>query len=75
MGGGASGSRMVHTLCIGVRATLGGPYDGREITHPTDPDVIVLGYEGIIGVQARPIASRGHISGEVLAVKGDRVGL
>jgi hypothetical protein len=45
---------MVHTLCIGVRATLGGPRDGREITHPTDPDVIVLGYEGIIGGQARP---------------------
>jgi hypothetical protein len=59
-----------------VRATLGGPRDGREITHPTDPDVvIVLGYEGIIGGQARPIASRDHIRGAVLAVKGDRVGL
>jgi hypothetical protein len=45
---------MVHTLCIGVKATLGGPRDGREITHPTDPDVIVLGYEGIIGAQERP---------------------
>jgi hypothetical protein len=66
---------MVHTLCIGVRATLGGPYDGREITHPTDPDVIVLGYEGIIGGQARPIASRDHIRGGVLALKGDRVGI
>ena len=63
------------TLCIGVRATLGGPCDGREITHSTALDVIVLGYEGIIGGQARPIASRGHISDEVLAVKGDRVGL
>ena len=59
------------TLCIGVRATLGGPYDGRETTHPTAPDV-VLGYEGIIGGQERPLASRGHIRGGVLAVKGAR---
>ncbi len=58
------------TLCIGVRATLGGPYDGREITHPTAPNVIVPGYEGIIGGQERRLASRGHIRGGVLAVKG-----
>jgi hypothetical protein len=58
-----------------VRATLGGLRDGREITHPTDPDVIVQGYEGIIGGQARPLASRDHIRGAVLALKGDRVGL
>jgi hypothetical protein len=63
------------TLCLGVKATLGGPCDGREITHPTAPDVIVLGYEGIIGGQARPLASRGHIRSAVLALKGDRVGL
>ena len=63
------------TLGIGVRATLGGPRDGREITHPTAPDVIVLGYEGIIGGQERPLASRGHIRGGVLAVKGARDGL
>ena len=63
------------TLCIGVRATLGGPYDGREITHPTAPHYIVLGYEGIIGGQERPLASRDYIRGGVLAVKGDRVGL
>ena len=63
------------TLCIGVRATLGGPRDGREITHPTDPDVIVLGYEGIIGGQAHPLDSRDHIRSAVLALKGDRVGL
>ena len=63
------------TLCIGVRATLGGPCDGREITHSTALDVIVLGYEGIIGGQARPPASLGHIRGAVFALKGDRVGL
>jgi hypothetical protein len=49
--------------------------DGQEITHPTDPDVIVLGYEGIIGGQERPIASRSHIRSAVLALKGERVGL
>jgi len=43
---------------------------GREITHPTAPDVIVLGYEGIIGGQERRLASRDHIRGGVLAVKG-----
>jgi hypothetical protein len=37
------------TLCIGVRATLGGPRDGQEITHPTAPYLIDLGYEDIIG--------------------------
>jgi hypothetical protein len=63
------------TLCVGVRSTLGGEYDGREITHPTAPDVIVLGYEGIIGGRERPIASRGHIRDGVLAVKGARDGL
>jgi hypothetical protein len=63
------------TLCIGVRATLGGPYDSREITHPTAPDVVVLGYEGIIGAQERPLDSRGHVRGGVLVVKGVRVGL
>ena len=52
-----------------MRATLGGPCDGREITHSTALDVIVLGYEGIIGGQKRPLASRGHIRGGVLAVK------
>jgi hypothetical protein len=63
------------TLCIGVRATLGGPRDGREINYPTAPDVIVLGYEGIIGAQERPLASRGHMPGGVLAVKGACSGL
>jgi hypothetical protein len=63
------------TLCIGVRATLGGPYDGREITHPTAPDVVVLGYEGIIGGQERPLDSRGHVRGGVLVVKGASYGL
>jgi hypothetical protein len=32
-----------------------------NITYPTAPDVIVLGYEGIIGGQERLLASRGHI--------------
>jgi hypothetical protein len=36
---------------------------GREITHPTAPDVIVLSYEGIIGGQERRLASRDHIRG------------
>ena len=63
------------TLCIGVKVTLRGPRDGREITHPSAPELIVLGYEGIIGGQARPIASRDHIRSAVLALKGDRVGL
>jgi hypothetical protein len=63
------------TLCIGVGATLGGPYDGREITHPTAPNVIVPGYEGIIGGQERPLASRGHIRDGMLVVKGASDGL
>ena len=63
------------TLCIGVKASLGGPYDGREIIHPTTPDVIVLGYEGIIGGQERPLASRDHVHSGVIAVKGARDGL
>jgi hypothetical protein len=46
-----------------------------NITCPTAPDVIVLGYEGIIGGQERPLTSRGHIRGAVLAVRGARVGL
>jgi hypothetical protein len=60
------------TLCIGVRATLGGPRDGREITHPTAPDLIVLGYEDIIGV---PHRLTGPMRGGVFAVKGARHGL
>ena len=52
------------TLCLGVKATLGGPCDGRETTHPTDPDVILPDYEGIIGGQARPLASRGQFAAE-----------
>jgi hypothetical protein len=75
MGGCAGISHGAHCVHIGVRATLGGPCDGREITHPTDPDVILPGYEGIIGGQARPLASLGHIRGAVFALKGDRVGL
>jgi len=60
-----------------VRATLGGPYyDGREITHPTAPDVIVPGYEGIIGGHERPLTSRGHIRhGVIAALKGASDGL
>jgi hypothetical protein len=58
-----------------VRATLGGPRDGREITQPTAPDVVLLGYEGVIGGQEHPLASRGHICGGVLAVNGAGVGL
>jgi hypothetical protein len=63
------------TLCIGVRATLGEPREGPEINYPTAPDVIVLGYEGIIGGQERPLGSRDHIRSGVLAVKGARDGL
>jgi hypothetical protein len=63
------------TLCIGVRATLGEPRDGPEINYPTAPDVIVLGYEGIIGGQERPIAPRDQIRSGVIALKGERVGL
>jgi len=66
---------MVHTVHIGVRASLGGPRNGREIIHPTAPDVILLGYEGIIGGKARPLDSRSHIRGGVLAVKGACDGL
>jgi hypothetical protein len=47
------------TLCIGVRATLEDPLTAENITHPTAPYVIVLGYEDIIGGQQRPLASRG----------------
>ena len=63
------------TLCFGVRATLGGPRDGREITYPSAPDVFVLGYEDIIGGQEYLFASRGHMRGGVLAVKGACSGL
>jgi hypothetical protein len=52
-----------------VRAILRGVRDGRAITHRTASDDFVLGYEGIIGGQKRPLASRGHIRGGVLAVK------
>jgi hypothetical protein len=55
-----------------VRATLGGPRDDREITHPTAPYLIDLGYEGIIGALHR---LTGAIRGAVLAVKGARDGL
>jgi hypothetical protein len=51
------------------------PVTAENITCPTAPDVIVLGYEGIIGGQERPLTSRGHIRGAVLAVRGARVGL
>ena len=65
------------TLSIGVSATLGGPYDGREITHRSAPDVIVRGYEGIIGDHERPLPSRGHIRHGVViaALKGASDGL
>ena len=63
------------TLCIGVKASLGEPRDGREITHPTAPDLIVLGWEGIIGGQERPLASRDHIRSGAFALKGARHGL
>ena len=46
-----------------------------NITYPPAPAVIVLGYEGIIGGQERPLGSRDHIRSGVLAVKGDRDGL
>ena len=49
--------------------------NAKNITHQTTPDFIVLGYEGIIGGQERPIASRGHIRGGVIAVKGASDGL
>jgi hypothetical protein len=64
------------TLCLGVRATLRGSCDGREITHPSAPEVIVRGYEGIIGAQQRPLASRGHIRHAVIVgLKGASDGL
>ena len=50
------------------------PLTAENITHPTAPYLIVLGYEGIIGGQERPIALRGHIRGGVFAVKGARHG-
>ena len=65
---------MVHT----VHRSEGYPgrtRDGREIYYPTAPDVIVPGYEGIIGGQERPLASRGHMRCGVLAVKGGCSGL
>ena len=58
-----------------MRATLGGRYDGREITHPTAPEIIVVGYEGIIGGQERPLASRGYMCSGVIAVMGASDGL
>ena len=64
------------TLSIGVSATLGGAYDGREITHRSAPEVIVRGYEGIIGGHERPLPSRGHIRHAVIAaLKGASDGL
>jgi hypothetical protein len=66
------------TLSIGVSATLGGAYDGREITHRSAPEVIVRGYEGIIiGDHERPLPSRGHIRHAVViaALKGASDGL
>jgi uncharacterized protein YjbI with pentapeptide repeats len=71
---GASGSRMVHTVHRS-ESYPGGPNDGREIIHQIAPDVIVQGYEGIIGGQERLLASRDHIRGGVLAVKGARDGI
>jgi hypothetical protein len=65
---------MVHTVHRS-ESYPGGPNGGRETTHPTAQDVIVQGYEGIIGGQERPLASRGHIRGGVLAVKGARDGI
>ena len=59
---------MVHT----VRRSMSYP---RRTVDGTAPDVIVLGYEGIIGGQERPIALRGHIRGGVFAVKGASDGL
>ena len=55
---------MVHTLCIGVRATLGGPYDGCEITHPSAPEDVLLGYEGVIGGRERPSAHGARFAAE-----------
>jgi hypothetical protein len=40
-----------------VRVILGGARDGRDIIHPIAADVIVLGYEGIIGEQERLLSS------------------
>jgi hypothetical protein len=60
------------TLCIGVRATLEDPLTAENITHPTAPYVIVLGYEDIIGV---PHRLTGPMRGGVFAVKGARHGL
>ena len=65
---------MVHTVHRS-ESYPGGPNDGRETTHPTAQDVIVQGYEGIIGGRGCPLASRGHIRGAVFAVKGARDGL
>lgn len=65
---------MVHTVHRS-ESYPGGPNGGRETTHPTAQDVIVQGYEGIIGGQEGPLASRDHIRGGVLAVKGACIGL
>jgi hypothetical protein len=65
---------MVHTV-LRSEGYPGRTRDGREFNYPTAPDVIFLGYEGIIGGQERPLASRGHMRGAVLAVKGDCSGL
>ena len=62
---------MVHTVHRS-ESYPGGPNDGREITHPTAQDVIVQGYEGIIGALHR---LTGAIRSAVLAVKGARDGL
>ena len=45
---------MVHTVHRSESYFGRRPPDGREITHPTAPYLIDLGYEGIIGGQARP---------------------
>ena len=65
---------MVHTVHRS-ESYPGGPNDGREIIRQIAPDVIVQGYEGIIGGQERLLASRDHIRGGVLAVKGARDGI
>jgi hypothetical protein len=56
-----------------VTATLGGPYDGREIAYPTAPDDIVPGYEAVIGGQERPSSGGDKYAGEYSApAKGSR---
>jgi hypothetical protein len=59
-----------------VRAILGGPCEGREITLPSAPELIVAGYEGIIGPKQRSLSSRGHIRHALIAaLKGTGYGL